>query len=374
MKVLILIPCLLNGGTEMQTFQLASTLVKLNYEVEIISYFEYNELIVQKFKELNLKVHLLNFQRSIKPTKFIKELKNEIKNINPNFVHIQYMAPGFLTLVATKLAFVKKIYVTIHQPYTKSHKMISKILVRLAAFFSTKFVCVSLNTENSWFGSSRLFNSNSTSKKHFTIYNSIDLNKIDNIINSTRKNYYSKQTSEIITIGALARMRHEKGIDILIESFKILKTKYSNIDLLLIGDGPNMNDYKKLVNKSNLNQSIHFLGELSWEDAIYNINNCDIVVTPSRFEGFGLSTAESMALHKPIVASNVDGLKEVVSEFETGLFFSNENINDLVSKIELLILDTELRIEYGNNARKRINEKFTSSNFEVNISKLYLIK
>ena len=71
MKVLILIPCLLNGGTEMQTFQLASTLVKLNYEVEIISYFEYNELIVQKFKELNLKVHLLNFQRSIKPTKFI---------------------------------------------------------------------------------------------------------------------------------------------------------------------------------------------------------------------------------------------------------------------------------------------------------------
>ena len=117
-KVLIAIPCLLRGGTEMQTLLLVSALIDLNYDVEVCCYFEFDGLVVAEFKTAGAKVRLLGWTRSLGTIVFIRTLASIFREINPDVVHVQYMTPGLLPIIAARLACVPHILATVHQPGT----------------------------------------------------------------------------------------------------------------------------------------------------------------------------------------------------------------------------------------------------------------
>ena len=85
----------------------------------------------------------------------------------------------------------------------------------------------------------------------------------------------------------------------------------------------------------------------------------DIVVVPSRFEGFGLTAAEAMAVGKPVIASETSGLKEIIIDGETGLAFKTGNSNDLAEKIKILLQQPDLCEELAINGLKRAEEYFS---------------
>lgn len=364
MKVLIGIPCLFTGGTEHQTLNLVRVLKSEGHNVLIVCYYEYLDDMVDLFEKFGAEVVLLSPKfkerpRGLKQFFFIfKHFKKLIKNYMPDVVHIQYMAPGAIPIIAAKWYGVKTIFATVHQPYTKGHGILSKMILRLSAKLCKCFIAVSKNAESSWFGSSALYNEDKLLEfqpNHFTIYNAVDIDKIKNIQLTNDTKELKKQlgiSCQKLVFGVVSRLRHEKGIDVLIEAFGKLVIDIENIHLLIIGNGEDEVKLKKAVSKLNIENSVTFFGEVSWEKAMQQMTIMDVVVVPSRFEGFGLTAAEALVMGKPVVASNVFGLKEVVSNRITGLLFENGNSEDLYLKLKNIIEDTSQYKQFSENATK----------------------
>ena len=97
----------------------------------------------------------------------------------------------------------------------------------------------------------------------------------------------------------------------------------------------------------------------------------DIVVVPSRFEGFGLTAAEAMAVGKPVIASDTTGLREIIVHGESGILFPVDDIFALKEAIEQLIENPSLRRQYSNNGLERVKKNFGIDLYKNKIKALY---
>jgi glycosyltransferase involved in cell wall biosynthesis len=172
-------------------------------------------------------------------------------------------------------------------------------------------------------------------------------------------------------IGVVSRLRHEKGIDILINAFAIAIRHFPGIHLLIVGSGPDEIGLETQVSDLNLNSSTTFFGEADWETAMQQMALMDIVVVPSRFEGFGLTAAEAMAMGKSVVATDVFGLSEVVADGQTGFLFPNEDVLTLSNWIIMLCKNPNLRYAMGNNGRIKAKKMFDLDAYKWKITRLY---
>ncbi len=348
----------------MQTLQIVKGLKETGFALNVICYFEYDSFVVTQFEDAGCNVILLNWKRNIPPLKFILELNRIIREFSPSLVHVQYMAPGVLPVFAARLAGIRNVIATVHQPYTSNHGILSKLLLRFSALLCKRFISVSMNAEKSWFGSSILYNTNfplNAQPNHFTIYNSVEVEEIRQIQGGANikelKTCFSIPKEKIV-VGCVSRLRVEKGVDTLIEAFAKALENNNNIHLLIVGSGPQESELKSRVTELKLDGLCSFTGEANWREAMEFMSCMDIVVIPSRFEGFGLSAAEAMALSKPVIASNVDGLKEVLTDRETGFLFSVGNSPELAGHINKLCQSESLRNSMGSNGFKKVNLVF----------------
>jgi L-malate glycosyltransferase len=361
----------------MQTLMLTNVLQSCCHAVEVVCHFEHKSSMVEEFQATGASVRLLDMNRKSGSWTVIKRLREEIWQHNPDVVHVQYMSPGALPIIAARLAGIKRIFATVHQPYTKSHRKLAKILLRASALLTTKFIAVSQNAEKSWFGKSCLFDQNKPFKlqpRHFTIHNAIDIERIWKIISevsiSDLKNELAIPTG-IPIIGAVSRLRNEKGIDVLLEAFNLLIRCGEKAHLLLVGSGPDERKLKDTAQTYGLNSYITFYGEAEWEKAIQLMAIMDLLVVSSRFEGFGLTAAEAMAAGKPLIASDTSGLKEVVSDNQTGILFPVEDVPALMDAMAKLISDPVLRNNLGMSGREKVIANFSLDIFRKKIQALY---
>ena len=117
--------------------------------------------------------------------------------------------------------------------------------------------------------------------------------------------------------------------------------------------------------------SCTWMGRLPWDEAMGCLGLMDIVVVPSRFEGFGLTAIEAMACRKPVVASRVDGLAEIIQNGQNGFLVPSEDIEGLADCIVELIKDEARRTSIGEAARKGVEEKYAYPMFRERIRALY---
>ncbi len=363
----------------MQTLNLTRALRSSGQMVSLLCYFEYDEAMVREFTETGTEVNLLKMDRKQGLAGLISRLRKEFISQKPGIVHVQYMAPGALPVIAARLAGVRTVFATIHQPYTKEHGKMAKLILRIASLLTTRFMAVSQNAEKSWFGSASLFDEDkplSSQPRHFTIYNSVDAVRIADITGKTDCRAVRSKFNipdDVTIIGTVSRLRHEKGTDILIEAFSLLAWERTGIFLLIAGSGPDGDRLKEQADKLGISAITIFYGAAEWDEAISLMSVMDIFVVPSRFEGFGLTAAEAMAAGKPVVASDIFGLKEVVKDNETGILFPVNDAAALKSAISRLLGDPELRARYGKAGRERAAAIFGTELYTRKIKALYNI-
>lgn len=366
-NILIAIPCLMLGGTEYQTLNLVKALIKNNYIVTVLCYFEYDEKMISYMKEEGAKVILLSkegtrTQGIINTLTFLFQgFRKVLKEIKPDLVHIQYLAPGSLSIILFRLLDVKNIITTAHVPgHIYKRKIIPQFLTK---YFTKAFICVSKSSERDFFHvepkiyTDELFKNG---RKHFTIYNctNTDIN-ID------------KKENDFINIGIVSRLSYEKGIDKLINALPDIIKEYNNIKLIIVGQGSERSNLESLASNLNISSYISFEGLQAKENLEKYYNSFDIVVVPSRFEGFGLTAIEAMSYEVAVVASKADGLKEVIEDRINGILVSNEDPKEYAKEILALINSKEKRNTIGKNARKRVIENFSFENFENKTISLY---
>ena len=152
---------------------------------------------------------------------------------------------------------------------------------------------------------------------------------------------------------------------------KVMKDIVSNkVKFVMIGNGALFNYTKNFINKNNLKGKIILLGNLPYKEVIKIYKASDIIVFPSIWqEPFGRIAIEAMAASKPIVASNVGGIKDIVNN--TGYLVNPNNLNEWSKKINRLVRDKKLRNKLGKQGRKEV-EKYNSNKIAKQIEKIYL--
>jgi len=168
---------------------------------------------------------------------------------------------------------------------------------------------------------------------------------------------------DAIVIGTIKSLEHIYGIDILIKAFKIISDKHPdlNVKLLLVGGGSREAELKSLVNELNLDDKTVFAGKVPYDKVPSFHNRIDVFVNVSRNESFGVAILEASASEKPVVATDIGGLKEVVVNGKTGFLVEPENVNKVAEAIEMLILNKTLCKEMGEQGRVFVKEKYEFS-------------
>lgn len=194
-------------------------------------------------------------------------------------------------------------------------------------------------------------------------------------ISILRNNLFKSNENEIV-IGLVGRISRWKGQLLLLEAFKTLQLKYENLKLVFVGDAPpNQNHFKKnlevQIKQNNLQKKILIIPfqediEIIWQ-------SIDIAVVPSTEpEPFGMVAIEAMNASKPIVGANHGGLQEIIIHNETGFLFEPNNENDLIESLERLILNQDLRTNFGRKGKIRANEFFTDKSYSNRIEEIIL--
>jgi len=164
------------------------------------------------------------------------------------------------------------------------------------------------------------------------------------------------------------RFRKFKGVTYLIQAFSEISRDYDDTDLYLVGSGPEEKRLKKMVRLKNIEDRVQFIPLVGKTKLREYLSTCSVFVLPSLFESFGIVVIEVMASGKPVIASDIPGPKDIITQSYDGFLFEKENVDELKRYLELCLSDEKLRRKIGENARKTVEEKYT---FEK-IAKEYL--
>lgn len=154
----------------------------------------------------------------------------------------------------------------------------------------------------------------------------------------------------------VGRLAPEKGVETLVGAMCHLAARGNPVDLVVAGDGPRRRFVKNFIDHGEGGSRCRLLGDVG--DVRGVLSAADMLVMPSRWEGFGLAAAEAMAASLPVVASDVAGLRDVVLPHRTGLLVPCGDVVALAEAVERLAGDKALRDRLGRAGRQRVIEHF----------------
>lgn len=170
-------------------------------------------------------------------------------------------------------------------------------------------------------------------------------------------------------VGVIGRLTVQKGHRYLLEAFSKVVSAVPSAHLLVVGDGPLRRGSEDLAERLGMASRVIFTG---WRDDVQRILRAlDVVVMPSLWEGFGLVLLEAMAAAKPIVASRVGAIPEIVIDGETGLLVPPKDVKALAQGIVTLIHNPEMAYEFGERGRDRLARKFSTQKMVERTQQVY---
>jgi glycosyltransferase involved in cell wall biosynthesis len=201
------------------------------------------------------------------------------------------------------------------------------------------------------------------------VYNGIDQRIFDPALfhgDRLRKTFGIHPTQPvIIIIGRLHKSKHHH--DLLVATRQLIN-HFPDLVLLVIGDGPLEEELRQQTRDMGLEQNVRFMGFM--EDVREVLAVSDVLVLPSEHEAFGRVVAEAMLMEKPVVATNVGGLPELVSP-ETGVLVPVQCPEELGDAIKSIIIDPIRKIEMGRRGRERALELFTLDQYVVQMKNVF---
>jgi len=147
----------------------------------------------------------------------------------------------------------------------------------------------------------------------------------------------------------VGRLSPEKNLSLLIRAFYGVAMTYDHVRLLIVGDGPERENLEAQVKHMNIESKVHFTGMVEYIDIPAHLAACDIFVTPSIAETFGLSTIEAMAAGLPVLGVDAPGSRDIIEDGVTGLT-TPDDVAVFTAKLTLLSTDHELRKKMGKQA------------------------
>ena len=376
-------PPLVNGVST-SILMLEHALTKLGHEVFIITvsdnkkdYVLENNGHILRLPSVNLANCYDYKMTSVYPIKAV----NMIKKMNLDVIHsnVEFTVGIFARVVSEQLSIpLVHTYHTNWEDYThyitKNKKILDdickKLLKYLVVFFEDKTVTeliVPSNKIYNLFKDKYKFTKNihiiqtgiETSKFYKENFNQKDINSLKKKLGIKKKDFV------VMTVSRLAK---EKSVDRIINNHKELVKKYSNMNLLIVGDGPDIDKLKDEAKSLGVSDSVIFTGKVPLSDIpiYYQLGN--VFVTASKSETQGLTVVEAISSSLPVVAVKDDSfVNSVIEDFNGFVFTEDEKYINSISK---LYEDKDLYNRLSNQSRL-LSADFSSEYFALKVLKVY---
>jgi glycosyltransferase involved in cell wall biosynthesis len=361
------------AGANRSFYELVSNLDKRKYNCSIA--FPSDGPVVQFFKEHGIKTEIIHTQEvltlhnsgifKLNPLRLLKVVLFDLLKYNIDFgkylkkekVDILHCRDPRSLLLVGLGAKIFKIPVICH---IRGDLPSMKWLSWAIGIFSDRIVLVN----------SYLFNQipKRFHKKCRVVYNSISKNSFNRI---PKDNPESGNVNGIINIVTFANIIPEKGFSDLLDAAKIINQKFTNIQFFFVGSTLIKPDYAKqlenLIKQNGLNISI--TGWCENTDKYYEI--ADIIILPTLSEGFPRTLLEAMYLCKPVIATAIGGIPELVVDDVTGFLVDPKSPYQIAEKIIRLVQDRSLMQKLGCAGKERVLKEFNTELMIKNMDAIY---
>jgi len=339
------------GGMEMYTLTSIKQLLKRNVKVELICSAE--SRIHIEANNMGIIIYPIRAGNYLHPITTIR-LSLIIRKGEYSLVHTQASKDLWLIVPALLLASCKiPLFLT---------KQVGSFIIKKDYFHNLLYKRVNKIFAISHIIKKNLIETTSADTDDIIILpNGVDVNRFNpEVVDGNRVRSEFKIKPEYIVIGMLARFTQGKGHEEFLSAARELNKEFKNIFYLVVGEpSRGENDYaekiKRLAKDYEL-ENIIFAGFRGDTPEVLAAMN--VFAFPSHSEAFGIALVEAMAMKKPSVCSNSDGVLDIAVDGETSFLFENKNYIDLKDKLKLLIESKELQFKFGENARMRVLEKF----------------
>ena len=167
----------------------------------------------------------------------------------------------------------------------------------------------------------------------------------------------------------VSRLSPEKGVDVFLRAFRLVVGQVAGVRALIVGDGGLRRSLESLSRDLGLERDVLFVGYTSTPGDY--LLAADVVVLPSRSECLPNVALEAMALGKPVVATSVGGVPEVIEDGRSGLLVPSEDETALAAAIERTLVDRPLSERLAGAGRSRVKEHFSAGAFGDAVLSLY---
>jgi glycogen(starch) synthase len=157
----------------------------------------------------------------------------------------------------------------------------------------------------------------------------------------------------------LGRLSPEKGFDVALNAFDIVLKEFPDARLVIAGNGPARLELEKQAARLGIFDHVDFTGWIAPADVPALVNDATLVLMPSRQESLPLVALETALMARPIVATRIGGLPEVIADGQTGLLVDADNAQGLANAVQFLLRRRELAISMGQTARTRVQQLFS---------------
>ena len=190
------------------------------------------------------------------------------------------------------------------------------------------------------------------------LQNSIDIDLFKPLENQQNREKIKKSFGvKKRSICYMGRLSYEKSIDQVIRAFALINKKMPELNLMLIGDGPERKNLANLAKDFNVGSSIIFTGSLLHNgDLVRALQANDLFISASKSENMPLSVLEAMAVALPLILVKEKGLAELVKENVNGVFTKTDDPADIAAKISLLLSSPDLLAKFSQGSRQMATE------------------
>ncbi len=354
------------GGAQKYVFELISSLPAEQFAISVA--YGGDGALAEKLRILGIEgLSIPELWRDVKIWSdwraFIK-LWQLFKRERPDIVHLNSSKIGGLGAVAARLAGVPKVIFTIHGwAFDEDRPWWQKFLIKTISWLTVALchqtIAISQHSQaqtKNWLGG--------VNKKVTVIYNGIDTT--ENIHYKTRADLGIATDSLIV--GTIAELTKNKGLWYAVKAMKELKNR--KLILFIIGDGDEREVIEGLIAKEGLEEKVVLLG---WRDKAHNLLKVfDIFILPSLKEGLPYVLLEAGLAERPVIASNVGSISEIIDDGVTGILIPPRDVEALVQAIDELAGNAPKRTLLGKGLHEKIQTHFTKENMLAKTIDLYL--
>ena len=354
MKILQVIPYFCFGGAETMCENLTYALMAMGHSVTVVSLYNENTPIAQRMEASGVKILYLDKQLGL-DLSMVPKLRKIMKQEKPDVVHTHLDVIKY-AVAAARLCGIKRCIHTVHnvaheEAEGRLQKIVNTIYFKLGWSVPVALSPEVRNTIVSFYGLKE--------EKVPMIYNGVDLGKC-----LPKADYSLSKPAVLLHIGRFNEQKNHKG---LLEAFvKILKN-HPDCCLNLIGDGELLEETMQYADSLGIREKVSFLGNRT--NVYPFLQEADLFLLPSKFEGMPMTIIEAMGTGLPVVASAVGGVPDMLTNRESGMLVSCEP-EALADAVCALLESEQLRQSLGTTAKIK-SEQFSAGYMAKAYSEVY---